>query len=490
MNEGQAKQVRPEIELGDILAALWRGLRSPRTTFYLLVIIAIGSVIGILIPQGQPPEYYSHKYGQLGASVIHHFGVNNLYSATWYVLLLALLTLSLAACARRIWRLAQARFAGPELTILQRRLEADGSPTIESAVDNNLQSTQAALAIGLRKRWYTVETAEGGDKSHWLVGRKWRHAAFGVLLSHLAVFAIAAGAVLGVWPGLAVDKTIKLIEGETYEDPEGHFDFALQLNDFSLEYYPGGGTVKAYKSDLSILDGGQEVKRKTVLVNQPLSYHHFGFFQSTWGLAGFTLKVTPANGEVETVEFPLAPAAAHEHDDTQVYQIPANESVKFIEDEKTAIVASAFVPDAWEQDGDIVGWQSEFPRNPAVKITVVSGFATGEHDFAELGWVKEGQTVAYNGGAIQLAGVQYYSGIGVRRDYGVPLVWLGFITLFGGLVLTFYFKPHTVVAKITEAGGRVSVALSAFHPTGSGGERWALQQAPALQQIINSLGGE
>ena len=490
MNEEQAKQIRPEIELGDILAALWRSLRSPRTTFYLLVIIAVCSVIGILIPQGQPPEYYIHKYGELGASVVHRFGINNLYSATWYVLLLALLTLSLVACARRIWRLARTRFAGPRLSALQRRLASDRTLTIESAVGSDLQSTQAALAAALRKRCYRVETAEGGDESHWLVGRKWRYAAFGVLLSHLAVFAIAAGAILGVWPGLAVDETIKLIEGETYEDPEGYFDFALKLNDFSLEYYPDEGAVKAYKSDLSILDGGQEVRRKTVLVNQPLSYHNFGFFQSTWGLAGFTLKVTPVDGEVETVEFPLGPAAGHDHGDTQVYEIPANESHRFIEDEKTAIVASAFVPDAWEQDGDIIGWQSELPKNPAAKITVVSGFTTGEHNFTELGWVKQGQPVTYSAGTIELADVQYYSGIGVRRDYGVPLVWLGFVTLFAGLVLTFYLRPQTVVARITDTDGQVSVALSTFQPTGPSGGQSVPQQSPALQQIINSLGGE
>ena len=53
MGQAQEKQATQQIGLGDILATLWRSLRTPRTTFYLLVVIAAGSVIGILVPQGQ-----------------------------------------------------------------------------------------------------------------------------------------------------------------------------------------------------------------------------------------------------------------------------------------------------------------------------------------------------------------------------------------------------------------------------------------------------
>ena len=476
-----------EVGLGDILPALWRSLRLPRTTFYLLAIIAIGSVIGIFVPQGQPPDYYVHKYGELGSTVIRYLGIDHLYSSTWYVLLLALLLLSLAACAKRIWRLACDGIAGPKLRVLQGRMQADNSLTSEGITTGDLQFAKTALVACLRRRRYRVGTDEDKDNVHWLVGHKWRYGASGLALAHLAVLAIAAGAILGVWPGLSVDKTIELAEGETYADPDGDFGFTLRLNDFSLEYYPDEAMVKAYKSDLSILDGEKEVKRKTVVVNQPLSYRHFSFFQSTWGLAGFTLEVAPTNGDVETVEFPLVLATGHEHDNAQVYEIPSNESVKFIGDEKTAIVANAFVPDAWEKDGDIVGWQSELPKNPGARITVVSGFTTGEHDFAELGWMKQGQPTAYDGGTIQLVGLRYYSGIAVRRDYGVPLVWLGFVALFVGLSLTFYLRPRAIVAKLAETGTQVSIALSAFRDTGAGSERWVQQPSAELQDIINSV---
>ncbi len=480
-------QTRPEVGLGDILPALWRSLRLPRTTFYLLAIIALGSVIGIFVPQGQSPEYYVHKYGQLGNTVVRHLGIDHLYSSTWYVLLLALLLLSLAACAKRIWRLARDGIAGPKLRALQGRMQADNSLTSEGIVTGDVEFAKTALATSLRRRRYRVGTDEDKDNVHWLVGHKWRYAASGLALAHLAVLAIAAGAILGIWPGLAVDKTVELTEGETYTDPDGDFEFALKLNDFSMEYYPDQAMVKAYKSDLSILEGETEIKRKIVVVNQPLSYRHFSFFQSTWGLDGFTLEVAPTNGEVETIEFPLAPATGHGSQDAHGYEVPSADSVRYTADQTAAIVVRGFVGDAWERDGEIIGSQSEFLRNPAVQIRVVSGFATGEHDFAELGWLKQGQPVAYDGGTIQLVDLRYYSGIAVRRDYGVPLVWLGFVALFVGLSLTFYLRPRAIVAKLAATGTQVSITLSAFQDTGAGSERWVQQPSAELQDIINSV---
>jgi len=486
MQKTKQESPRPKAGLADTLAPLWRSLYSPRALFCLLVTIAICSVIGILLPQGQLPDYYVHEYGAMGASVILHLGVDHLYSSTWYVLLLGLVPLSIVARAKHIWRSAWDSFTGSKLEVLRRRLQVDNSAIVEKTVESDPQATQSALAACLRKRWYRVETTEGDDEAHWLVGRKWRYAAFGIVLVHFSVLAIAAGAVLGWWPGLAVNKTIQITEGETYRDPDGAFDFALKLNDFSIEYYPDGSTAKAYKSDISVLDQGQEIKRKTVMVNRPLSYNHFGLFQFGWGLAGFTLKVTPTHGKVETVKFPLVVAGDSERDHTRHYQVPLHESQAFIEDGQMVIIVTAFVPDALERDGEIIGSQSESPKNPSVKLALASRSITGALDLTDIGWVKQQHRATYNGGTIELADVQHYATLGVRRDYGLPLVWVGFITLFVGLVLTFYLMPRTIVARVTPTDQQANVALAAFRICASS-RQWIQQQPAELQHIINSV---
>jgi len=433
------------------------------------------------------PEYYVHTYGKLGASVICHCGFDNLYTSAWYVLLLALLPLSVIVYARHIWRLACESFSGPRLDVLQCRLQADRSASVEGTVQSDFQSIQTTLAACLRKRWYRVKATEGSNKVYWLVGQKWCYAAFGVVLIHISVLVIAGGAILGQWPGLAVNKMITITEGSTYQDPDGDLNFVLKLNNFAIEYYPDGSTAKAYKSDLSILNQRQEIKRKTVMANQPLSYNHFNLFQYGWGLASFTLKVASTNGKVEMVKFPLVEVMGDEQRHTRYYQVPLQESEVFIEDGQRAIIATAFVPDAWEQDAEIVGSQSEFPKDPAVKLTVATRFITRGLDLTDLGWIKYGQPATYNGGTIQLADVQYYSIIAVRRDYGLPLVWLGFVTLFIGLVITLYLKPHTIVASLTDTGEQVRVALSAFRGTNYAAEVRMEQRPVVLQDIINSI---
>ncbi len=85
MREAQENLSRPQIALGEVLASLWRALGSPRTSFYLLVVVAVCSVIGILIPQGQLPGYYVRNYGELGGNVIRHLGIDRSYSSAWYV---------------------------------------------------------------------------------------------------------------------------------------------------------------------------------------------------------------------------------------------------------------------------------------------------------------------------------------------------------------------------------------------------------------------
>ncbi len=150
------------------------------------------------------------------------------------------------------------------------------------------------------------------------------------------------------------------------------------------------------------------------------------------------------------------------------------------------IIATAFVPEAWRQDGEIVGWQSELARVPAAKITVGSTSTAEGLELTDLGWVKHGQPATYNGTTIELAGMQHYSRIGLRRDYGLPLAWFGFITLFVGLVLTLYLGPQTIVARLAPTDEQVSIALAAFRTCVGSGQR--IQQQPAgLQHIINSV---
>jgi cytochrome c biogenesis protein ResB len=46
---------------------------------------------------------------------------------------------------------------------------------------------------------------------------------------------------------------------------------------FAVERY-ADGSVAAYRADVTLMDGGREVARRTVQVNQPLAYGGLGFY--------------------------------------------------------------------------------------------------------------------------------------------------------------------------------------------------------------------
>ena len=57
--------------------------------------------------------------------------------------------------------------------------------------------------------------------------------------------------------------------------------FALRVNDFTLTYYDTG-MPKEFRSDLTVIDGGREVLHKSIVVNDPLDYKGYTFYQASY----------------------------------------------------------------------------------------------------------------------------------------------------------------------------------------------------------------
>ena len=74
---------------------------SLRLTMFLLICLAVVSIIGTIIPQGQlPPEYLASIGGEQGNrfKLYSLLGFFDMYHSWWFVGLLTTLTLNLLAC--------------------------------------------------------------------------------------------------------------------------------------------------------------------------------------------------------------------------------------------------------------------------------------------------------------------------------------------------------------------------------------------------------
>lgn len=76
----------------------WKFFSSIKLAIWLLVIIAVLSLLGTFIPQGQESTFYIEKYGHSVYRVLLETGLADVYSSLWFILLLVLFSLNLTVC--------------------------------------------------------------------------------------------------------------------------------------------------------------------------------------------------------------------------------------------------------------------------------------------------------------------------------------------------------------------------------------------------------
>ena len=74
---------------------------SMRFSISLLTVICIASVIGTVVKQHEPPVNYVNQFGPFWAEVFGTVNLYTVYSAWWFLLILAFLVLSTSLCIAR-----------------------------------------------------------------------------------------------------------------------------------------------------------------------------------------------------------------------------------------------------------------------------------------------------------------------------------------------------------------------------------------------------
>ncbi|MCI7178300.1 MAG: cytochrome c biogenesis protein ResB [Candidatus Cryptobacteroides sp.] len=106
------------------------------------------------------------------------------------------------------------------------------------------------------------------------------------LVMHIALLLIVAGAVvtsLSARKGV-IHVRIGDVATSYSENKKGGLPlpFALRLDDFAVEYYPGTDTPSDYRSSVSVLIDGECVKSAQVSMSRILSYDGYRFYQTTY----------------------------------------------------------------------------------------------------------------------------------------------------------------------------------------------------------------
>jgi cytochrome c biogenesis protein len=221
----------------------------------------------------------------------------------------------------------------------------------------------------------------------------------------------------------------------------------IRVDDFHVSYY-ANGEVSQFYSDVTVVDAQErELAKQEMKVNVPLRYGGVTAYQTDWAIAAATLRVGQPGAEAEATQAPplALPMASLE---------------------KTA----GFSGRIW---GTFVPLSATAPapgERPRGATMVARDFQSAAFYDASGGFVGvrrpgSGKPIVVDGVPIVLETLTGATGLELKSDPGVPLVYAG----FGGVMLTSFlsFVSHSQVWALQEGralhvGGRTTKQKGAF----------------------------
>lgn len=409
-------------------------LADLRLAILLLLAIALFSIAGTVIEQGQPLAFYQANYpeqpalfGFLTWKVLLTIGLDHVYQTWWFLALLILFGASLSACTftRQLPALGAARkwkfYDQPrqfEKLALSTELETGSLPSLVTLFE--------------QRRYKVFQEANCLYARKGLVGK------IGPIVVHASMLLILLGAILGSLTGFMAQEMIP--SGETFQihnitqagpwaDPQIPKDWSVRVNRFWIDYTPEG-VIDQFYSDLSVLDAqGQEVDRKTIHVNEPLRHQGVTLYQADWAIAAIQVRVNNS----PTLQLPMAQLDTGGKGRIWGTWIPTKPDLS----SGVSLIAQ-----------DLQGTLLIYDTSGKLTSTVRAGMST----------VVNGVNLA----VVQVVGS---TGLQIKADPGIPITYAGFGLLMLGVVMSYISHSQIWALQAGQqlyVGGRTNRAQVVF----------------------------
>jgi len=315
---------------GSFVTELVELVSSMRFAISLLTIISIASVVGTVVIQGEPMPNYVNQFGPFWFEVFARFSVYSVYSAWWFLLIMAFLVTSTSLCIIRnapkmiadmkSWRV---NVREQSLRNFHHHAEWSSSRAIDQLASEYIKQITAA--------GYQVRQVPK-DGAVLLSAKQGAANKLGYIFAHSAIVIICVGGLLD--SNLPIRAQQWMFGKETFKGsgviadipekhrlgngnitfrgntliPEGQssnttilqmgdgvliqdLPFSIQLEQFIVDFY-STGMPKLFASNVIVTDKetGNNF-RATIKVNEPLIYKGLAVYQSSFEDGGSSLKL-------------------------------------------------------------------------------------------------------------------------------------------------------------------------------------------------------
>lgn len=277
--------VKPSTEKGPNV--IWRLFSSVRLTIVLLIILAIASILGTIIPQQQDAAGFAKQLTPGLLRLFRSLDLFDMYHSIWFRLLIGFLTLNLVICSIDRFPNTLKKFRAVPKP--DRSKPFEHLPSEQAFLtEGNLKEASATVARFLRSRYRKVDKKAAREITCFY-GAKGRFSHFGVYLVHLSVILILIGAMVGSFFGF--EAYANILEGERIDAVTLRkgmaplkLGFEVGCDKFTVDFYDTG-SPREYRSNLRFFIDGKEAKKADLLVNHPTQFRGSPFISRAMGLS-------------------------------------------------------------------------------------------------------------------------------------------------------------------------------------------------------------